>query len=51
MKARGIKWMATVTTVWEAEAAVAAGADAVVVQGMEAGGYRGAFDAAQAEAA
>ena len=50
MKARGIKWMATVTTVWEAEAAVAAGADAVVAQGMEAGGHRGAFDAAQAEA-
>jgi nitronate monooxygenase len=50
MKARGIKWMATVTTVREAEAAVAAGADAVVAQGMEAGGHRGAFDAAQAEA-
>ena len=50
MKARGIKWMATVTTVREAEAAVAAGADAVVAQGMEAGGHRGAFDAARAEA-
>jgi nitronate monooxygenase len=50
MKARGIKWMATVTTAREAEAAVAAGADAVVAQGMEAGGHRGAFKAAQAEA-
>jgi nitronate monooxygenase len=51
MKARGIKWWATVTTVREALEAVAAGADAVVAQGMEAGGHRGAFDAAKAEAA
>ncbi len=49
MKARGIKWFATVTTVSEAIAARDAGADAVVAQGMEAGGHRGAFDAAKAE--
>jgi nitronate monooxygenase len=50
MKARGIRWFATVTTVAEALAAEAAGADAIVAQGMEAGGHRGAFDAARAEA-
>ena len=49
MKARGILWLATVTTVAEARAAEAAGADAVIAQGMEAGGHRGAFDADQAE--
>jgi nitronate monooxygenase len=49
MKARGIKWFATVTTVAEARAACDAGADAIVAQGMEAGGHRGAFDAARAE--
>ena len=50
MKAKGIKWFANVTTVAEARAAVAAGADAVVAQGMEAGGHRGAFEAGRAEA-
>jgi len=50
MKARGIKWFATVTTVSEARQAEAAGADAIVAQGMEAGGHRGAFDPARAEA-
>ncbi len=50
MKARGIKWFANVTTLAEALAAEAAGAEAVVAQGMEAGGHRGAFDAAGAEA-
>lgn len=45
---RGIRWFATVTTVAEAVAAEAAGADAVVAQGMEAGGHRGAFRADQA---
>lgn len=50
MKAHGIKWFATVTTVTEAVAAEAAGADVIVAQGMEAGGHRGAFDAARAEA-
>jgi len=49
MKARGIKWFATVTTVAEAKAACEAGADVVVAQGMEAGGHRGAFDAGMAE--
>ena len=34
----------------EARAAAAAGADVVVAQGMEAGGHRGCFDAANAEA-
>jgi nitronate monooxygenase len=49
MKDKGIKWFATVTTVREAKAAEAAGADAVIAQGMEAGGHRSAFDASQAE--
>lgn len=49
MKARGIAWFATVTTVAEARAAEAAGADVVVAQGAEAGGHRGRFDAATAE--
>lgn len=49
MKARGIKWFATATTVTEAKIAADAGADAIVAQGMEAGGHRGAFDAAKAE--
>jgi len=49
LKHRQIKWLATVTTVAEARAAEAAGADAVIAQGMEAGGHRGAFTSAQAE--
>ena len=49
MKAAGIKWFATVTTVTEAIAAERAGADVIVAQGMEAGGHRGAFDASTAE--
>jgi nitronate monooxygenase len=49
MKERGIKWIANVSTVAEARAAEAAGADAVVAQGMEAGGHRGCFDEAEAE--
>src|SRR5579885_2753969 len=49
MKASGARWFATVTSVAEAMNAAAAGADAIVAQGMEAGGHRGAFDAAQAE--
>lgn len=51
MKGRRIKWFANATTVAEARAAEAAGADVIVAQGMEAGGHRGAFDAAKAEAA
>jgi nitronate monooxygenase len=50
MKAKGIQWFANVSTVTEARAAQDAGADAVVAQGMEAGGHRYAFDAATAEA-
>jgi nitronate monooxygenase len=49
MKARGISWWANATTVAEARAAVAAGADVIVAQGAEAGGHRGAFNAAEAE--
>lgn len=51
MKERGVKWFATVTTVAEARAAEAAGADVVIAQGAEAGGHRGTFDADQAERA
>lgn len=50
LKAAGITWFANVSTVAEAKAAEAAGADAIVAQGMEAGGHRGCFDAALAEA-
>lgn len=49
LKSRHIPWLACVTTLEEACQAAAAGADALVVQGMEAGGHRGAFDAAAAE--
>jgi nitronate monooxygenase len=50
MKSRGILWLATATTVEEARAAAEAGADAIIAQGMEAGGHRGAFRAELAEA-
>lgn len=50
MKARGILWFATATTVADARAAEAAGADAVIAQGAEAGGHRGSFRAEDAEA-
>jgi nitronate monooxygenase len=50
MKARGILWFAAATTVAEARAAEAVGADAIVAQGSEAGGHRGSFRAADAEA-
>ena len=49
MKARGIFWFATATTAAEAKAAEKAGADAIIAQGMEAGGHRGAFRADEAE--
>lgn len=49
IKALGIFWFANVSTVAEAKAAEAAGADVVVAQGMEAGGHRGCFDASKAE--
>ena len=48
-KAKGIAWFATATTLTEAKQAQAAGADAIVAQGFEAGGHRGAFDHAAAE--
>ena len=48
-KSRGILWFATATTVAEARAAEEAGADAIIAQGVEAGGHRGAFHAADAE--
>lgn len=50
LKARGILWFATATTVEEARAAEAVGADAIIAQGMEAGGHRGSFEAGKAEA-
>ncbi len=49
MKRHGILWFANATTVSEARSAEAAGADAIVAQGMEAGGHRGAFEAEKAE--
>jgi nitronate monooxygenase len=49
LKERGIVWCANVSTVAEARAAQAAGADVIAVQGMEAGGHRGCFEAAEAE--
>ena len=49
LKSAGIAWFATATTLAEARAAQDAGADAIVAQGLEAGGHRGAFDAASAE--
>jgi nitronate monooxygenase len=49
LKAGNIAWFANVSTVAEACAAAAAGADVVVVQGAEAGGHRGCFDARRAE--
>jgi nitronate monooxygenase len=49
LKARRIAWFANISTVAEARAAEAAGADVVVAQGMEAGGHRGCFDATRAE--
>lgn len=48
-KARGIFWFANATTVTEAKSAEQAGADAIVAQGMEAGGHRGTFHAEEAE--
>lgn len=50
LKARGILWICNATTLAEARAAEAAGADAVIAQGAEAGGHRGAFSPEAAEA-
>lgn len=44
LKASRIDWLASVTSVDEARQAEAAGADAILVQGMEAGGHRAYFD-------
>ena len=44
MRTAGAAVWVTVTTPEEARIAVAAGADALVVQGVEAGGHRGSFD-------
>src|SRR5438105_4734775 len=49
LKAKGIAWFATVTTLAEAKIARRAGADAIIAQGYEAGGHRGSFDQAAAE--
>jgi nitronate monooxygenase len=49
LKDKGIAWFATATTLAEAREAKAAGADAIVAQGFEAGGHRGSFDPAAAE--
>jgi nitronate monooxygenase len=49
VKARGIAWFATATTLAEARQAEAAGADAIIAQGFEAGGHRGSFDESRAE--
>jgi nitronate monooxygenase len=49
LKEAGMAWFATATTLDEAHQAQAAGADAIIAQGWEAGGHRGSFDAAAAE--
>jgi nitronate monooxygenase len=49
LKASGVAWFACCTTLAEAKAAETAGADAIVAQGFEAGGHRGAFAAETAE--
>lgn len=47
--ASGVAYFAVVSTVAEAKQAEAAGADVIIVQGMEAGGHRAAFKAEYAE--
>ena len=49
LKSAGVKWFATATTVSEAQSAAEAGADAIIAQGAEAGGHRGAFDPSYVE--
>ena len=49
IKGSGAAWFAVVSTLAEARAAEAAGADVIVAQGSEAGGHRAAFDPAEAE--
>ncbi len=50
LQAAGNLVLASATSVAEAQACVAAGVDAVVAQGIEAGGHRGVFDPAAADA-
>jgi len=50
LKAAGIVLFSTATNLDEAEQAVAAGVDAIVAQGYEAGGHRGMFDPAAPDA-
>jgi nitronate monooxygenase len=47
-KRRNIAWFCCVSTLHEAQEARDAGADAIVVQGIEAGGHRSSFDASAA---
>ena len=49
LRQAGIPWFACATTLDDALAAQEAGADAIVAQGMEAGGHRGSFDQDAAE--
>jgi nitronate monooxygenase len=49
LRARGIYLMATATSLEEARAIEAAGIDAIVAQGIEAGGHRGMFDPTAAD--
>ena len=51
LKDRGIAWFANISTVAEARAAEAAGADVIVAQGMEAGGHRACFELGQSPSA
>ncbi len=46
LRSAGVALLATATNLQEGQAAVAAGIDAVVTQGFEAGGHRGVFDPA-----
>ena len=47
LRNKGIVTLACVTSLIEAKLAIAAGVDALVAQGIEAGGHRGSFDAQQ----
>jgi nitronate monooxygenase len=49
LKGAGIVLLSSATNLHEAEQAVAAGVDAIVAQGYEAGGHRGVFDPAASD--
>ncbi len=49
LRGAGIVLLSSATNLHEAEQAVAAGVDAIVAQGYEAGGHRGVFDPAAAD--